>query len=135
MGQLGIGQSLDLRLECIDIGNERLDRSEFLTLTSTKKFVEDGHFGGKGSDAHAATVIGDTVGDPFKDTAGPAINPLLKVMNLVALLIAPAVVAMTLENKDAMRIGIALVCTAVVVVSVIISKRRPIAVGEEAMAS
>src|SRR5699024_8144329 len=63
---------------------------------NSKKLVEDGPHGGKGSEAHAATVIGDTVGDPFKDTAGPSINPLLKVMNLVSVLVAPAVVAVTL---------------------------------------
>ena len=70
---------------------------------NAKKMVEDGHHGGKGTEAHAATVIGDTVGDPFKDTAGPAINPLIKVMNLVSVLIAPAVVALSVPDAPAAR--------------------------------
>jgi len=89
---------------------------------NAKKLVEDGNYGGKGSEAHAATVIGDTVGDPFKDTAGPAINPLIKVMNLVSLLVATSVVKYS--HNVGLRTGVALVAVAIVVAAVVISKRR-----------
>ncbi|MFI9555840.1 sodium-translocating pyrophosphatase [Nonomuraea endophytica] len=93
---------------------------------NAKKLVEDGHHGGKGSAAHEATIIGDTVGDPFKDTAGPAINPLIKVMNLVALLVAPAVVLYA--GNPAVRIGVTTFAVVVVVVAIVISKRRSVPV-------
>jgi K(+)-stimulated pyrophosphate-energized sodium pump len=89
---------------------------------NAKKLVEDGFHGGKGSEAHEATIIGDTVGDPFKDTAGPAINPLIKVMNLVSLLIATSVVKYA--HNDGLRTGVALGAVIIVVAAVVVSKRR-----------
>lgn len=101
---------------------------------NAKKIVEDGHHGGKGTEAHAATVIGDTVGDPFKDTAGPAINPLIKVMNLVSVLIAPAIVGLSIgEGASApIRYGIAAVAVVVVVGAVAYSKSKDLAIGGDA---
>ncbi|HEU5003614.1 MAG TPA: sodium-translocating pyrophosphatase [Actinomycetota bacterium] len=89
---------------------------------NAKKYIEDGHHGGKGSDPHKAAVIGDTVGDPFKDTAGPALNPLIKVMNLVSLLMLPAVIS--LRNNNPVRLTIAGVAVVILGLAIAFSKRK-----------
>ncbi|MCC2335535.1 sodium-translocating pyrophosphatase [Cellulomonas wangsupingiae] len=103
------------------------------TWDNAKKIIEDGSYGGKGSPAHAAAVIGDTVGDPFKDTAGPAINPLIKVMNLVSVLIAPAIVVVSVgdDANHVLRLAIAVVATAIAFGAVVASRLRAAKVDRE----
>lgn len=95
---------------------------------NAKKMVEDGHHGGKNSDAHAATIVGDTVGDPFKDTAGPAINPLIKVMNLVGLLITPAIVSLALGNGETKSQLIAAFAVVVIIGALVRNRKQATAI-------
>ncbi|MCX6515875.1 MAG: sodium-translocating pyrophosphatase [Actinobacteria bacterium] len=94
---------------------------------NAKKYIEDGNHGGKGSDSYMAAVVADTVGDPFKDTAGPALNPLIKVMNLVSLLVLPAIIST--QNNDGQRLLIAAAALVVLAASVIRSSRQKTTFG------
>jgi K(+)-stimulated pyrophosphate-energized sodium pump len=93
---------------------------------NAKKKVEDGYLGGKGTDVHKATIVGDTVGDPFKDTAGPALNPMIKVMNLVGILAAPFTSVMV-ENVTTTRVWVTALSVVMLAIAVILSKRGSIA--------
>ena len=91
---------------------------------NAKKTIEDGLYGGKGSEAHHAAVVGDTVGDPLKDTAGPALNPMIKVINLVSLLTAPVLIAYQKPGHTSVGLIMAgLLCLAIIVASITFSKR------------
>jgi K(+)-stimulated pyrophosphate-energized sodium pump len=108
------------------------------TWDNAKKKVEDGYLGGKGTDVHKATVVGDTVGDPFKDTAGPALNPMIKVMNLVGILAAPFTTT-SVGGVSVTRVAIVIIAVVALAIAVAFSKRGSLAeegsVGSEAKAA